>query len=289
MTDFIALIEDYRNHLKLETGIAENSIKAYTSDIKKFVNYIDNKEITVQNFINYNKELQNIGASASTRLRYQSSILLYLKWLNNNTEYNFEIDKYKFKINKKLSLPNVLSTEDIIKMITSFKSHNFIEVRNGLIIELLYSTGCRVSELCNLKLSDIDYERMIIKITGKGQKTRLVPLGSLLHIKIKEYLLFRLEIEIDIPFLILSKSNKQIDRTAVFRVVKNCAIKIGLSNEIHPHSLRHSAATHMLESGCDLRIIQEFLGHSSISTTQIYTKISGQHLIEVYNETHPRS
>ena len=93
----------------------------------------------------------------------------------------------------------------------------------------------------------------------------------------------------DIPFLILSKSNKQIDRTAVFRVVKNCAIKIGLSNEIHPHSLRHSAATHMLESGCDLRIIQEFLGHSSISTTQIYTKFSAQHLIDVYNETHPRS
>ena len=289
MSDLAASIEDYRNHLQLETGIAENTINAYISDINKFLNYIMKNKISVEIFINYHNDLQNIGINASTRLRYQSSILLFLKWLNKNTDSNYEIDKYKIKINKTLSLPHVLSTENIVKMITSFTNHSFLDIRNGLIIELLYSTGCRVSELCNLKIPDIDFDRMLIKITGKGKKTRLVPLGTLLNLKIQEYLLFRSEEEKDIPFLILSKSGKQIDRTAVFRVVKNCALKTGLGREVHPHSLRHSAATHMLEMGCDLRIIQEFLGHSSISTTQIYTKISGQHLFEVYNETHPRA
>ena len=289
MTYLTTSIEDYRNYLQLETGIAENTINAYISDINKFMNYIMKNKITVQNFINYHNDLQNIGINASTRLRYQSSILLFLKWSNKNTDNNYEIDKYKIKINKTLSLPHILSIENIVKMIKSFKNNNFLDVRNGLIIELLYSTGCRVSELCNIKISDIDFDRMIIKIIGKGQKTRLVPLGSLLHLKIQEYLLFISEEEKDIQFLILSKSSKQIDRTAVFRVVKNCALMTGLGSEVHPHSLRHSAATHMLERGCDLRIIQEFLGHSSISTTQIYTKISGKHLFEVYNETHPRA
>ena len=289
MTDFVALVEDYRNYLQLEIGLSKNTIEAYISDVYKFLNYTDKSEITVQRFISYNKELKQIGASSSTRSRYQSSILSYLKWLNSKGKNNFDIDKYRFKINKNLSLPHVLDTEDIAKMIGSYSNNNFLEVRNSLIIELLYSTGCRVSELCNIKISDIDYERMVIRVTGKGNITRMVPLGSMLKLKLKEYLLFRSEIEKDIQFLILSKSYKQIDRTGIFRVIKKAALKIGLGTKVHPHSLRHSAATHMLESGCDLRIIQEFLGHSSISTTQIYTKISGQHLIEVYNETHPRS
>ena len=288
-SEYSKLLVDFSNYNKLEIGLSTNSINAYKSDLSKFFNYLNDNDISPERFINFNKDLQQVGLAPSTRLRYQSSIVSFIKWMNNSNDEEYDIDKFKFSISKDNNLPDILSVDEINSMILSYDTKTFMGLRNSLIIEILYSTACRVSELCNLKLSDVDYDEKIIKILGKGSKTRIVPLGNFLAEKLDEYLIHRSDINISLPYLILSKSNKKIDRTAVFRVIKKCTSLLGVSKDIHPHSLRHSAATHMLEAGCDLRIIQEFLGHSSISTTQIYTKISGQHLVDVYKETHPRS
>ena len=289
ISDYSKIVNDYYDYIKLELGLSSNSISAYKSDISKFLSYIGDHNISVASYINFNKDLYKIGLASSTRLRYQSSIISFLKWLNETQNEKFEINKYKFTISTAINLPDTLTVEEINNMINSYNSKTIMGIRNSLIVELLYSTACRVSELCELKLADIDYDQKTIKIVGKGKKTRMVPLGTYLTKKLSEYTLHRAKVKSTIPYLILSKSNKRIDRTAVYRVIKKCAISLGVNNEIYPHTLRHSAATHMLEAGCDLRVIQEFLGHSSISTTQIYTKVSGEHLLEIYKETHPRS
>ncbi len=284
-----SLIQDYSSYLKFELGLSANSIDAYLSDLKKFISFLNGREIDHELFFDYNKELENIGLSASTRIRYQWSIVTYIKWFNNSYKKDIEIEKFYIGISKSSTIPEVLDVNEINSMIDSYDKGKYLGLRNSLIIETMYSTGCRVSELCNMKLSDIDLERKMIKIKGKGGKYRIVPIGSYLEKSILQFIQKREENKIKSPYLILSKTYKQIDRTAIYRVVRQCALSVGITRNIHPHTIRHSVATHMLEGGCDLRLIQEFLGHSSISTTQIYTKVSGQHMIEVYNETHPRS
>ena len=154
----------------------------------------------------------------------------------------------------------------------------------------MYSTGCRVSELCNVKIADIDFDEEYIQLTGKGSKQRIVPIGSKLKTNLLSYLDLKLIRDIsNNPFLFISRTNNSLERTAIFRIIKSTALKTSTTLNIHPHTLRHSAATHMLEAGCDLRTLQEYLGHSSVSTTQIYTKLTKEFLNEVFNESHPRA
>ena len=175
-------------------------------------------------------------------------------------------------------------------MIDYFDHNSFLNSRNKTIIDFIYSTGSRVSEVINVNISDIDTKESFVRLDGKGSKQRIVPLGSLLINNLNEYIKFRESIEnLKSTKLFLSKSFNNLERTAVYRLVKSTGIKLGLSVDLHPHTLRHSAATHMLEGGCDLRTVQEFLGHSSVSTTQIYTKVTKEFLEEAFTESHPRS
>ena len=154
----------------------------------------------------------------------------------------------------------------------------------------MYSTACRVSELCEVKISDIDFEDDYIKLTGKGNKQRLVPIGTELKVNLFKYIKLRSDfVKNNISYLFISKNKNKLERTSVYRVVKNIALNNNVKNNVHPHTLRHSAATHMLESGCDLRTLQEFLGHSSVSTTKIYTKLTKEFLSEIFQESHPRA
>ena len=154
----------------------------------------------------------------------------------------------------------------------------------------MYSTGCRVSELCNVKIADIDFDEDYIQLTGKGSKQRIVPIGSKLKTNLLSYLELKLIKDIsNNPFLFISRTDNPLERTAIFRIIKSTSLKTSTTLNIHPHTLRHSAATHMLEAGCDLRTLQEYLGHSSVSTTQIYTKLTKEFLNEVFNESHPRA
>ena len=217
-----------------------------------------------------------------------SSIMQYLDWHNNNYKKKINIKRIDFKTG--IYLPDTLSINEITILIDSLDHNKFIESRNKTILDFMYSTACRVSELCEVKISDIDFEEDYIKLTGKGSKQRLVPIGTELKQNLIEYSKLRNEfLKKDISYLFISKNRNKLERTSVYRLVKNIAINNNVKNNVHPHTLRHSAATHMLESGCDLRTLQEFLGHSSVSTTKIYTKLTKEFLSEIFQESHPRA
>ena len=271
-------------------GLSDNSVKAYISDLYNL--FIENK-VTDVNSANLNNLIDLISKktySPNTKKRKLSVIKQFVKWFNTNHQQKLIIlEDIKIKSGQKL--PETLSILEIDKMINYFKLDSFLSSRNRSIIDFMYSTGCRVSELCNVKISDLDFDDDYVQLTGKGSKQRIVPIGS----KLKENLVLYLDTrnlkdpKNLSPLLFLSKSNNRLDRTAIFRLIKSTALNTGVKINVHPHTLRHSAATHMLEAGCDLRTLQEYLGHTSVSTTQIYTKLTKEFLNEVFNESHPRA
>ena len=283
------LIETYSEYLIFQKGLSPNTVDSYISDLKKLSLYLQDSEISQQSIENYFLDISDFNYSTSTKKRFYSSIKNFLKYLDEE-ENILQIKLSELRLKSIRKLPEVLSVEDIEKMINAYKHDDFLNSRNKTIIDVLYSTGCRVSELCNINLSDLDLVDNSLKLKGKGSKQRIVPIGSELKLNLLKYLKIRENfINSKGEPLFLTKSRNSLDRTAVFRIIKNTALKASLDTNIHPHTLRHSAATHMLEGGCDLRTVQEFLGHSSVSTTQIYTKVTKEFLEEAFLESHPRS
>ena len=284
-----SLIDSYKDFLIYEKGLSENTVSAYISDINKVSG--QEEYFDVEKFLpgTYLKSFNNKNYSGSTKKRIQSSINQFLKYLiDENYIANIEINSISIMSEKKL--PHVLSPNEIDKLIDFYNHDLFISSRNKTIIDFMYSTGCRVSELINVEESDIDIEEAFVRLEGKGSKQRIVPLGSKVLINLESYLPIRnKDRKSKNNKLFISKSYKNLDRTAVFRIIKSTGVKAGIHKELYPHILRHSAATHMLEGGCDLRTVQEFLGHSSVSTTQIYTKVTKAFLEEAFIESHPRS
>ena len=283
------LIDSFKDFLIYEKGLSENTVSAYLSDINK----VSGKEeyFDIEKFLpsTYLKSSKNKNYSGSTKKRIQSSINQFLKYLiDENYIANIEMNNISIMTEKKL--PNVLSPNEIDILIDFYDHDVFISSRNKTIIDFMYSTGCRVSELINVEESDIDIEEAFVRLEGKGSKQRIVPLGSKVLINLENYLPLRnKDRKNKNNKLFISKSYKNLDRTAVFRIIKSTGVKAGINKELYTHILRHSAATHMLEGGCDLRTVQEFLGHSSVSTTQIYTKVTKAFLEEAFIESHPRS
>lgn len=284
-----SLIDSYKDFLIYEKGLSENTVSAYISDINKVS--AQKEYFDIENFLpdTYLMSSNNKNYSGSTKKRIQSSINQFLKYLiDENYIANIEINNVSIMSEKKL--PHVLSPNEIDKLIDFYNHDLFISSRNKTIIDFMYSTGCRVSELINVEESDIDIEEAFVRLEGKGSKQRIVPLGSKVLINLESYLPLRnKDRKSKNNKLFISKSYKNLDRTAVFRIIKSTGVKAGIHKELYPHILRHSAATHMLEGGCDLRTVQEFLGHSSVSTTQIYTKVTKAFLEEAFIESHPRS
>ena len=284
-----SLIDSYKDFLIYEKGLSENTVSAYISDINKVSG--QEEYFDIENFLpdTYLMSSNNKNYSGSTKKRIQSSINQFLKYLiDENYIANIEINNVSIMSEKKL--PHVLSPNEIDKLIDFYNHDLFITSRNKTIIDFMYSTGCRVSELINVEESDIDIEEAFVRLEGKGSKQRIVPLGSKVLINLESYLPLRnKDRKSKNNKLFISKSYKNLDRTAVFRIIKSTGVKAGIHKELYPHILRHSAATHMLEGGCDLRTVQEFLGHSSVSTTQIYTKVTKAFLEEAFIESHPRS
>ena len=283
------LITSFQEFLIYEKGLSKNTVEAYKSDATKFTQYADLNNLNKNVMTNYFLELSEFNYSNATKQRMYSSIKQYLNFLEVNGIINHvEIEDIQFK--SALKLPDVLNVSEINKMINFYNHDSFLNSRNRTILDFLYSTGSRVSEVINVNLSDIDTKDSFVRLEGKGSKQRIVPLGSLLIDNLIDYMNIRdSNMNFESNRLFLSKSFKKLDRTAVFRLIKSTGIKLGLSKDLHPHILRHSAATHMLEGGCDLRTVQEFLGHSSVSTTQIYTKVTKEFLEEAFTESHPRS
>ena len=253
----------------MKKGLSENTVTAYISDINKVSG--QEEYFDIENFLpdTYLMSSNNKNYSGSTKKRIQSSINQFLKYLiDENYIANIEVNNVSIMSEKKL--PHVLSPDEIDQLIDFYNHDLFISSRNKTLIDFMYSTGCRVSELINVEESDIDIEEAFVRLEGKGSKQRIVPLGSKVLINIERYLPLRNKDKKNKNNkLFVSKSYKNLDRTAVFRIIKSTGVKAGIRKKLYPHILRHSAATHMLEGGCDLRTVQEFLGHSSVSTLSL--------------------
>ena len=282
-------ISSFSEYLLYQKGLSQNTVDSYKSDLTKLSNYLQNQDLSKTTIDNFFIDMSEFNYSSSTKKRMHSSIKNFLKYINENEDYeSIDISDIKLKSSKKL--PEVLSIIDIENLINFYNHDTYLDSRNRTVIDVLYSTGCRVSELCDINISDIDLDEKYLKLKGKGSKQRIVPIGSMLYKNLMQYLNVRETfLQNRGEPLFLSKSKNKLDRTAVFRIIKKTAKNISLQTDVHPHTLRHSAATHMLEGGCDLRTVQEFLGHSSVSTTQIYTKVTKEFLEEAFTESHPRS
>ena len=283
------MLDDYKSYITYTKGLSENTVKAYISDIEKFNIFIKDKNINNDLLNKYLIHLNKKKLSQKTKQRFISSLVQYINWYNDKNP-NKKINIERVNIKSGVYLPDTVQVEEINKLIDYYEHNNFLDSRNKTLIDFLYSTACRVSEVCTVKISDIDFDDNFIIVTGKGSKQRIIPLGRQLKFNLLDYINIRKNyLDKDINTLFLTKNKNSMERTSVFRIIKKTAINIGLNQSIHPHTLRHSAATQMLEAGCDLRTLQEFLGHSSVSTTQIYTKLTKEFISEVFQESHPRA
>ena len=296
--DWESSFEDFKNYLKLERGLSINSIKSYEYDLNLFKNYIESNHI-LETPINCKSDtlkyyLYNYlsNKKSRTQARGISALKSYFNYLifEGHIQKSPISDIESPKLEKKL--PEVLTEREIIKLIESFDLNDNFGQRNRTIIEVLYGTGIRVSELINLKLSNIFFKENIIKILGKGNKERFVPLGNIASNEINKYLKIRNRNIINSKFsdiLFLNRYGRGLTRSMIFKIISDSYKKVGLDKKISPHTLRHSFATHLLKNGADLRTIQLILGHESITTTEIYTHLDTYHLEEVLKKYHPRS
>ena len=290
---FAALIFDYLDFLKNIKGLSENTTKAYQRDLNKFSKFLESIAIESLESISEEKcsawiaDLFQNDVSARSIQRHISSakgFFSYMKKIGLVQSSPFELINSPKSPNH---LPNILSPEEVSQLL-NFKPKNSQDKRDFAIIELIYSSGLRVSEAVNSNLSDFEDNNNFLRVIGKGLKTRLVPVGRFAQNAIKEWISARKKILTSDDALFVNLRGSRISTRSVQERIKNIALKQGLP-PVNPHMLRHSFATHLLESSGDLRSIQELLGHSSLSTTQIYTRLDYQHLIKVYENTHPRA
>ena len=289
----ISKITDYLDFLKNIKGLSANTIKSYQRDLIKFSHF--SEAANVDNFNMFTEEIcsswiadlfqQNV--SARSIQRHISSAKGFFEYAQKNTLINsspFEL------INSPKSpnyLPNVLSPEDVEQLL-NFKPKNIQETRDMAIVELIYSSGLRVSEAANVDLNDFEESGNFLRVLGKGSKTRLVPVGRFAQSAIDKWIKERKKISTIDEALFVNLRGGRISTRSIQERIKSLALMQGLP-PVNPHMLRHSFATHLLESSGDLRSIQELLGHSSLSTTQIYTRLDYQHLIKIYEKSHPRA
>ena len=290
---FAVLIFDYLDFLKNIKGLSDNTAKAYQRDLNKFSKFLESIAIDSLESISEEKcsawiaDLFQNDVSARSIQRHISSakgFFSYMKKIGLVQSSPFELINSPKSPNH---LPNILSPEEVSQLL-NFKPKNSQDKRDFAIIELIYSSGLRVSEAVNSNLSDFEDNYNFLRVIGKGSKTRLVPVGRFAQNAIKEWISERKKILTKNDALFVNLRGSRISTRSVQERIKNIALKQGLP-PVNPHMLRHSFATHLLESSGDLRSIQELLGHSSLSTTQIYTRLDYQHLIKVYENTHPRA
>ena len=279
------LISDYLSYLEIERGLSKNTIFAYQSDLIFFFDFIQIQkqdflidDIGRKDFSNYIKFLAKHELNPSSITRKIASIKGFFKYLCSNREIksNPAISIVSPKLPKRL--PKVLTTNEINNIL-----NEGLDSFELALTELLYSAGIRVSELVNLEIKNIDFKQKIIKVFGKGSKERIVPINSKCIKVLSEYLKKREIISLKYnskPYLFLNSKGEKITRQAVYKIIRKQGEKI--NKKISPHTIRHSFATHLLENGADLRVVQELLGHSSIVTTQLYTHISKKRLKEIY-------
>ena len=289
-------LEDFLNYIEFEKKYSKKTTENYQRDIEYFLEFLNDKNIKQYKNVKYETireylmHLHNHKYSKKTIARYISSLRSFFKYLYNEEIINDNptILVSNPKLDKKL--PNYLYVNDLEKLLDSATDDTPIEIRNSLILELLYSTGIRVSELVNIKMKDISQSEKKIKIHGKGNKERYVIYGSVCEEKLDRYLKkSRNILNKNSDYLILNNNGNNITTRSIEDIVKKYQIKSGINTKISPHTLRHTFATHLLDGGADLKSVQELMGHESLSSTQVYTHITNERLRNVYLHTHPRA
>jgi integrase/recombinase XerD len=300
MSSWSGYYTSFKQYLQLERSLSKNSMEAYADDLRKLENYselfLDHQaphKFSYKQLQGFSEWLTKIGFSASTQARVISGIKTFYKFLLLENEIRqspadlLETPKLARK------LPVFLSVEEIDRMVGCIDRSSMEGERNLSIIETLYSCGLRVSELVNLKITDLHLDEDYIKVTGKGNKERLVPIGKEAKKHIKNYLsAVRVHVPVkkdSVDILYLNRRGGKLSRVMVFYVVKELAEKAGVRKTMSPHTFRHSFATHLVEGGADLRAVQEMLGHESITTTEIYTHLDKQFLRDNILSFHPRN
>lgn len=298
MSIWQSYIKEYQNYLRLERGLSKNTIENYTFDIEKLVLFLNQHDIKVSPITISEEIVQQFIYEIASKVnaRSQSRVISGLKSFFNYLvfeDYRKDTPLELIEVPKTgRKLPDTLATEEIDALISAIDLSTPEGERNRAMLETLYSCGLRVSELVGLKISDLFFEEGFIKITGKGNKQRFVPVGGSTIKYITSYVnLIRVHYAVQKGHedtLFLNRRGKQLTRAMIFTIIKDLALKINLNKTISPHTFRHSFATHLLENGADLRSIQLMLGHESITTTEVYMHLDRKFLSEVLNNYHPR-
>jgi integrase/recombinase XerD len=289
-----ALIKDFLDFIKIERGYAENTVKSYQRDLDQFLKFAKTDKLKQNDrakIKDYLEHLYDNGFSVSSTERKLACLKSFFHYLVREGKMTADPTS-DIKLPKKAKrLPKALSISETIKLISAPREKNHMAIRNAALLEMLYATGMRASEIVALNLDDINFSVSFVKCFGKGSKERIVPVNKITMKAIKEYL------EKGRPkfpgkekdALFLDKNGKRLSRQGLWLVLKKYVKMTGVKGKTSPHTLRHSFATHLLEKGADLRSVQEMLGHADISTTQIYTSVSRERLKRMYKKAHPRA
>ena len=287
-------VDDFLSYLASEKGLAQNTLKAYQADLSLFLDHLEKREvddvakITKEMIVDFLEERQKKGLASSSLSRALAAIKMFCRFLKREKVIPLNVSDLLESPKIEQLIPEVLTMQEMKELLAAPNMESFLGARDRAILEVLYASGLRVSEVCGLNLYDVGDEN--IKVKGKGEKERIVPIASFSLQTIDSYLSkFRSQIgNKEETALFTNSKGRRITRQEVWSLIKTYSKKIGLQKNISPHTLRHSFATHLLENGADLRVIQELLGHSHIATTDRYTHISQKHLSEAFAQFHPR-
>ncbi len=295
MNDFL---KEYLTILSLVKNLSKNSINSYSGDVKKFLDFLKSRGLNELNEINtqliseYLNQQKLRGASKATTARYLSALKGFFRYLFNQGYIQKDPTDVLSAGSPRRLLPVVLTVEEIDQIFLQPDISTVTGLRDRSILETLYSCGLRVSELVNLKINDLYLNDEVIRVFGKGSKERIVPIGSSAIKWLNDYLVssrpFLVKKNESEGIIYLNKRGKKLSRVWIWKIIQKYVNEAGIKKEIHPHTFRHTFATHLIEGGADLRSVQEMLGHSDISTTQIYTHIDREFVKQVHKEFHPR-
>lgn len=293
--------EDFLTWMQVERGRSENTIAAYRRDLHRYMLWLDQHKESVSTIgpsgvERYVSHRQKSGEAPASSARALAAVRMLHAYLVSESlrldDPTLRVDGVKVAA----GVPKPLTESDVEALLSAVVGDDALSTRDRAVLEMLYATGARISELCGLNIDDLDRDNRVVRLFGKGSKERLVPYGSVASLRLEEYLQqrFLLEPEYwrdrrDRDAVFLTNTGKRLNRQKAWHIVRDAGIAAGITETLSPHTLRHSCATHMLEHGADLRIVQEMLGHATISTTQIYTKVSTEMLWQVYTDAHPRA
>ncbi|MDO5456870.1 MAG: site-specific tyrosine recombinase XerD [Atopococcus tabaci] len=293
-------VESYFAYLENEKRLSYNTIISYERDLTHFHHYLDKNHMnSIQKVDRYDlltflESLRDSGKADNTLIRMISSLRSYFKYLSQEEIIQTDPMQYIDPPRKQKSLPKIISLEEMEDLLAMPDVSTPLGIRDRAVLEVMYATGMRISEMINLSLEDLYLGMDFIQVLGKGSRERMIPLGSIAKEWLRNYLDNARPLLIDkntqeVPHVFLNYRGQSLSRQGVWKNIKKMAQEAGITDNISPHTLRHSFASHIIESGADVRVVQELLGHSDISSTQIYTKLSKERLTEEYNKYHPRS